>query len=100
MTFREMIDKVFADTSKKMEGGSTGKKALAFLTLALGRVVSSSLPEKLVYDLQTFAVPTGTSDSEYLTTLQGLVHNVRNLGIVTPQNNTIQLAVRESVSDQ
>ncbi|CAB1103462.1 unnamed protein product [Ectocarpus sp. CCAP 1310/34] len=96
MTFREKIDKVFADTSKKMEEGSTGKKALAFLTSALGRVVVSSSPEKL----QTFAVPTGTPYSEYLTTLQGLVHNVRNLGVVTPQDNTIQLAVRESVPDQ
>ncbi|CAM9747005.1 unnamed protein product, partial [Ectocarpus sp. 13 AM-2016] len=83
-----------------MEEGSTGKKALAFLTSALGRVVSTSSPEKLVYDLQTFALSTGTPYSEYLTTLQGLVHNVRNLGIVTPQDNTIQLAVRESVSDQ
>ncbi|CAN0491381.1 unnamed protein product [Ectocarpus sp. 8 AP-2014] len=83
-----------------MEEGSTGRQALAFLTSALGRVVSSSSPEKLVCDLQTFAVPTGTTYSEYLTTLQGLVHNVRNLEIVTPQDNTIQLAVRESVSDQ
>ncbi|CAN0387017.1 unnamed protein product [Ectocarpus sp. 8 AP-2014] len=83
-----------------MEEWSTGREALAFLTSALGRVVSSSSPEKLVYDLQTFAVPTGTPYSEYLTTLQGLVHNVRNLGIMTPQDNTIQLAVREGVSDQ
>ncbi|CAB1109405.1 unnamed protein product [Ectocarpus sp. CCAP 1310/34] len=100
MTFREKIDKIFSDTSKKMEERSTGRKALAFLTSALGRVVSSSLPEKLVYDLQTLAVPTGTPYGEYLTTLQGLVHSVRNLGIVTPQDNTIQLAVGESVSDQ
>ncbi|CAN0213679.1 unnamed protein product, partial [Ectocarpus sp. 6 AP-2014] len=83
-----------------MARGSTGREALTFLTSALGRVVSSSSPEKLVYDLQTFTVPTGTPYSEYLTALQGLVHNVRNLGIVTPQDNTIQLAVRESVSDQ
>ncbi|CAM9950298.1 unnamed protein product [Ectocarpus sp. 8 AP-2014] len=52
-----------------MEEGSTGREALAFLTSALGRVVSSSSPEKLVHDLQTFAVPTGTPHSEYLTTL-------------------------------
>ncbi|CAM9952495.1 unnamed protein product, partial [Ectocarpus fasciculatus] len=90
MIFRGKIDKVFDDVSRKMKEGATGREALAYLTMALGRVVSSSSPEKLVFDLQTF----------YFTTLQGLVHTVRNLGMVTPPDGTIQLAVRESVSDQ
>lgn len=46
---------------------------MACLTAALGRVVSSSSPVKLVFDLQPFAVPTGTPNDEYLTALQGLV---------------------------
>ncbi|CAN0270292.1 unnamed protein product [Pylaiella littoralis] len=77
-----------------------GPLALDFLIRTFCHEVSDISPTAVVFELQNLVVAEGTPLTEFMGVLRSLIQNARSVGHITPQDRTLQLAVRESVCDQ
>ena len=97
---KQMVRDAFARAEADERSGQPGRQVLEGILRALCLGLSPSTPHQALQQLQTFQVPEKTSFADFLPELRIAVMKFKDVALVTPDDSTMQVAVKASIDDQ
>ena len=99
-SIKSMIADAFAQGSRLYAEGRRGPDVLHHIFRSLCCGLRRATPAAVMQALQNLVVPVGTPSSVYLSELRLLVRNVRCIGHVAPEDETMQIVLITGGNDQ